>query len=75
MKRTILQSLTLRAIVPSALMLMMSVPGQAFGATPAQDHLVSPQAMQKQMADSAAVRQKNIEAVTNFLSSSVAERG
>ena len=74
MKRTILQSLTFRAIVPSALMLMMSVPGQAFGATPAQDHLVSPQAMQKQMADSSAVRQKNIEAVTNFLSSSVAER-
>lgn len=54
-------------------MLLMSVPGEAFAATPGQDHLVSPQAMQKQMADSAAARQKNIEAVTNFLSSPVAE--
>lgn len=74
MKRTILQSLAFRAIVPSALVLLMSVPADAFAATPAQDHLVSPQAMQKQMADSAAARQKNIEAVTNFLSSPVADR-
>ena len=74
MKRTILQSLTFRAVVPSALMLLMSMPADAFAATPAQDHLVSPQAMQKQMADSASARQKNIETVTNFLSSPVADR-
>ena len=74
MKRTILQSLTSRAIVPSALMLLMSVPADAFAAAPLQDHLVSPQAMQRQMADAAAARQKNIEAVTNFLSSPVADR-
>jgi CHASE3 domain sensor protein len=66
--------LTLRAIVPSALMLLMSVPADAFAATPAQDHLVSPQAMQKQMADSATARQKNIETVRSFLSSPVADR-
>ena len=74
MKRTILQSLTLRGLVPSALMLLMSVPADAFAATPPQDHLVSPQAMQKQMADSATARQKNIEAVKNFLSSPGAAR-
>ena len=74
MKRTILQSLMLRAIVPSALMILMSVPADAFAVMPAQDHLVSSQAMQKQMTDSAAARQKNIETVTNFLSSSVADR-
>ena len=74
MKRTILQSLTLRAVVPSALMILMSAPADAFAAMPAQDHVVSSQAMQKQMADSAAARQKNIETVTNFLSSSVADR-
>ncbi|WP_109488257.1 PA2779 family protein [Occallatibacter savannae] len=73
MKQT-LQSLALRAIVPSALMLLMSVPADAFAAAPAQDHLVSPQAMQKQMADSASARQKNIEAVADFLSSPVADR-
>jgi CHASE3 domain sensor protein len=73
-KRTILQSLTLRALVPSALVLLMSMPADAFAATPAQDHLVSPQAMQKQMADSASARQKNIETVRSFLSSPVADR-
>jgi len=73
-KRTILQSLAFRAIVPSALVLLMSVPADVFAATPAQEHLVTTQAMQKQMADSAAARQKNIEAVTNFLSSPVADR-
>jgi len=55
-------------------MLLMSVPADAFAATPTQDHLVSPQAMQKQMADSASARQKNIETVKDFLSSPVADR-
>ena len=74
MKTKVLQSLTFRAILPAALVLLMSVPADAFAATPAQDHLVSPQAMQKQMIDSAAARQKNIETVTSFLSSPVADR-
>ena len=73
MKRTILKSLALRALVPSALMCLMSIPADAFAAT-AQDHLVSPEALQKQMADSASVRHKNIESVTNFLSSPVADQ-
>lgn len=74
MKRTILKSLVLRAVVPSALMSLMLMPADSFAATPAQEHLVSPQAMQKQMTDSASARQKNIETVTNFLSSPVADR-
>jgi hypothetical protein len=69
-----LVSLALRAVVPSALMLLVSLPADAFAAPPAQDHLVSPQAMQKQMADSATARQKNIETVRSFLSSPVADR-
>jgi len=69
-----IQSFALRAILPSALMLLVSVPADAFAAAPAQDHLVSPQAMQKQMADSASARQRNIETVSNFLSSPEAER-
>ena len=74
MKPTFLQSLTLRAVVPSALMLLVSVPAFGSAATPVQDHLVSPQAMQKQMADSASARQKNIETIQNFLSTPVADR-
>ena len=74
MKPKTLVSLALRAVVPSALMLLVSLPADAFAAPPAQDHLVSPQAMQKQMADSATARQKNIETVRSFLSSPVADR-
>jgi len=55
-------------------MLLMSVPADAFAATPQQDHLVTPQAMQQQMADSVVARQKNIEAVRGFLSTPVADR-
>jgi hypothetical protein len=55
-------------------MLLVSVPVFASAATPAQDHLVSPQAMQKQMADSASARQKNIETVRSFLSTPAADR-
>lgn len=74
MKHTKLLSITLRALVPSALMLLMSVPSDAFAATPQQDHLVTPQAMHQQMADSVVARQKNIEAVRSFLSTSAADR-
>jgi len=73
-KPTILKAISLRAVVPSALMCLMSLPAAAFAAVPAQDHLISPQAMQKQMTDAASARQKNIETVTDFLSSPVADR-
>jgi hypothetical protein len=73
-KTSLLSPLILRAIVPSALALLLSVPGDAYALSPAQDHLVSPEAMRKQMRNSASERQKNIEAVTNFLSSPIADR-
>jgi len=40
----------------------------------AQDHLVSPDALQQQVRTSSATRQQNIDAVTNFLSTPIAER-
>lgn len=39
-----------------------------------QDHVVSPQALQQQVESSSATRQKNIETVTEFLSSPAADR-
>lgn len=74
MKPSTLLSLTLRAVVPSALMLLLSVPAGSFAAAPAQDHLVSPQSMQRQLHDSAAERQKNIETINNFLSMPAADK-
>lgn len=40
----------------------------------AQDHLVSPDALQQKVQANAATRQQNIDTVTNFLSSPIAER-
>jgi hypothetical protein len=40
----------------------------------AQDHLVSPDTLQQQVQASAAARQQNIQTVTNFLSTPIAER-
>jgi hypothetical protein len=67
-------SITFRAIVPSALILLLSAPSGAFAQTAAQDHLVSPQTLQHQLSDSATTRQKNIETVNNFLSSPIADQ-
>ena len=67
-------SITFRAIVPSALILLLSTPAGIFAQTAAQDHLVSPQTLQHQLSDSAATRQKNIETVNSFLSSPIADQ-
>jgi hypothetical protein len=40
----------------------------------AQDHLVTPDALQQQVQANAATRQQNIDTVTNFLSTPIAER-
>jgi hypothetical protein len=40
----------------------------------AQDHLVSPDTLQQQVQANAATRQQNIDTVTNFLSTPIAER-
>lgn len=40
----------------------------------AQDHLVTPDSLQQQVQANAAARQQNIQTVTNFLSTPIAER-
>ena len=74
MKPTILSSLALRAILPSALILLLATPSGAFAEAGKAEHLVSPQALQHQLVNSASDRQKNIEAVKSFLSSPTAEK-
>lgn len=74
MKPSIIASIAFRAVIPSALMLLLSTPSGAFAQAAAHDHLVSPQTLQNQLSDSAATRQKNIETVRSFLSSPVADQ-
>lgn len=68
-----------RAILPAALILGLSMPSSSFAqaaATPAndQDHIVTSQALQQQVQSSSEDRQKNVETVTQFLSTPQADR-
>lgn len=75
MKPTFLSSLTLRVMFPSALALLLAAPANSLGAAYQQeDHLVTSQVMQDQLAHSSADRQKNIDTVKKFLNSPVAEK-
>ena len=74
MKISTLASTTVRGILPAALMVLLSCPPDVLGQTAHQDHLVSPNRLQQQLADSAAARRKNIETITNFLSTPAAEQ-
>jgi hypothetical protein len=74
MKISTTASVALRSLVPAALIMMLAFPAGAFGQTMPADHLITRQAMQQQMADSASSRQKHIETITNFLSTPEAEQ-
>jgi DNA-binding PucR family transcriptional regulator len=57
------------AVLAAVLAVLLLAP-----AVRAQDHLVSPDALQQQVQANAATRQQNINTVTNFLSTPIAER-
>lgn len=69
----------LRGVLPAVLGVLIACPAgtmaQATAAPAAdQDHIVSTQTLQEQVQDTAAVRQKNIETVSQFLSTPAAEK-
>jgi hypothetical protein len=67
--------LALRGVVSVALFLLFACTTHLYAKAAVEgDHLVSPQALQQQVETSSATRQKNIETVTEFLSSPAADR-
>lgn len=74
MKFSSLASAVVRGIAPAALMVLLSCPPDALGQTVREDHLVSSNMLQQQLADSAAARRKNVETITNFLNTPAAEQ-
>jgi hypothetical protein len=66
--------LPLRGVLFGALILVLAWPSDIFSQAVAEDHLVSPQALQQQVVNSSATRQQNISTVKGFLSSPTAER-
>jgi hypothetical protein len=69
-----LSVLLIRGVVPAALILLLACPQDVFSQAAVEDHVVSLQALQEQIAIASATRQQNIATVTGFLSSPAAER-
>jgi hypothetical protein len=68
-----------RAILPATLVVALSMPSSSFAQTTSrqadnEDHVVTSQALQQQVQTSSADRQKNIDTVTQFLSTPQADR-
>ena len=74
MKPPLVASLAHRAMVSPALAILLAVPLHSHAAASQEDHLVTSQAMQDQLTQSAADRQKNIDAVKRFLNSPIADK-
>lgn len=64
----------IRGFVALALLSILALVAGSVSRARADDHVVSSQALQQQVQSSAATRQQNIETVTTFLSTPMAER-
>ena len=74
MKLPRLSTLALHAVVPAVLVVLMSYPSDLIAQTAAEEHIVSSQSMQQQLQTSTAKRQKDIETLTNFMSTPQAQK-
>lgn len=68
------RTLCLRGIALAVLFSLLAFAPGFSAAARAQDHLVSPQALQRQMQSATATRQQNIQSLTKFLSTPMAAR-
>src|SRR6266853_4715975 len=72
-------ALLIRAILPAILVVLLAMPSASVAQTSDpqaadQDHIVTSLALQQQVQTSSADRQRNIDTVTQFLSSPQADR-
>jgi hypothetical protein len=74
MKLQVLFTLLTRGALTTALVLLMACPPGLLPQAEAQDHIVSPDALQQQVQRSSAERQHDISTVTAFLSTPTADQ-
>ncbi|HXS77225.1 MAG TPA: hypothetical protein VN753_13690 [Terracidiphilus sp.] len=74
MKFPRISSLLLQAIVPAVMIVLVSDPAGLLAQSTSTDHIVSSQTLQKQVESSSAARQKNVDALTRFMSTPTAEK-
>lgn len=77
--KSFLAAIFIRALIPGALASALTYPAGVFAQEPAipmasQDHIVTSQALQQQVENSSADRQKDIETINRLLSTPQAEK-
>jgi hypothetical protein len=66
--------LVVRRAAPLALLAALSSPARVTAQATPDDHIVSSQALQRQVVNSAATRQTNIDTLTNMLTTPMAQK-
>jgi len=74
MKHPRLSTLLLQAVAPAVLIVLASYTAGILAQTTSEDHIVSSQQLQQNLQTASATRQKNVETVTKFMSSPLAEK-
>jgi hypothetical protein len=74
MKLPRISTLFLQAIAPALLIVLAAYPAGILAQTPSEDHVVSTQALRQNLQASSATRQKNVDALTKFMSTPTAEK-
>jgi hypothetical protein len=74
MKFPRISTLLLQAVVPAALIVLVSYPTGLLAETTSNDHIVSSKVLQQQIQSSSATRQKNVETLKQFMSTAAAEK-
>ena len=74
MKFPRVSTLLLQAIVPAALIVLVSYPAGLLAQTASQEHIVSSRALQQNLESSSEARQKNVETLSRFMSTPMAEK-
>jgi len=73
MKLARISTLLVQAAVPAMLIVLMSYPAGLVAQTP-DDHIVSSQTLEKHLETSSAARQSNIDTLTKFMGTPVADK-
>ena len=74
MKLPRISTLVLQAVVPAVLIVLMSYPAGLLAQTAPDEHIVSSKALQQNLETSSAARQKNVETLSKFMSTPLAEK-
>ncbi len=74
MKLSLLSKRLIQGVLPGVLVAALAFPADIFAQAAEPDHLVSPGALQQKLEANSATRQQEINTVTGFLTSPMAER-